>query len=92
MDSSKTAPRTTKGAWEVEAFGPWRHVVRWGPGVRAYIKRQANRRERRDARQGRGCPLTATSTRMSAYGDIASRPQAVSLSVSYSDDGDRGRL
>ncbi len=43
--------RRMVGGVEQDAFSGWRHFIRFRPGERALIKRKANRRERRSARQ-----------------------------------------
>lgn len=35
---------------EYEALGRWKRLFHWAPGVRAWIKRCVNKRDRRDAR------------------------------------------
>lgn len=43
--------RRMVGGAEQDAFSGWRRFIRFRPGERALIKRKANRRERRSARQ-----------------------------------------
>ena len=43
--------RRMVGGVEQDAFSGWRRFIRFRPGERALIKRKANRRERRSARQ-----------------------------------------
>ena len=48
--------RRMLGGVEQDAFSGWRRVIRFRPGERALIKRKANRRERRSARQALEVP------------------------------------
>lgn len=48
--------RRMVGGAEQDAFSGWRRFIRFRPGERALIKRKANRRERRSARQTLGVP------------------------------------
>jgi hypothetical protein len=43
--------RRTRGAREVDVFGPWRHIYAWTTraGVTSRVKRRARVRERREA-------------------------------------------
>jgi hypothetical protein len=38
---------------EQDAFTGWRHYLRWKPHQRKRVKRRANKRERREAKQER---------------------------------------
>lgn len=48
--------RRMVGGVEQDAFSGWRRFIRFRPGERALIKRKANRRERRSARQALEVP------------------------------------
>lgn len=48
--------RRMVGGAEQDAFSGWRRFIRFRPGERALIKRKANRRERRSARQALEVP------------------------------------
>ena len=44
------AKRKAVGGDEQDAFSPWRSLLRWRPGEVKALKRKANKRERKQAR------------------------------------------